>query len=258
MQTPSAIVTGASRGIGRETVRFLVEGGFDVLATARSAEPLQQLAVEAERRGGRVVPLPLDLAEASSCLRIVEGARHAFGRIDALVNNAAMLDPIGHLADVELDEFEQSMSASFFAVVALTRHALSDLRETKGRIVNITSTTVGSPAVGMSAYSCGKAAMEQLATVVAAEEPDVTVVTAIPGLVDTRMQEKLSAQDARAMSQERVEYFRKLAQDGELLDPAVPAKSIATIARAAPPEWSGRRVRFDAPEVQQLSARARP
>lgn len=100
--------------------------------------------------------------------------------------------------------------------------------------------------------------MEQLATVVAAEEPDVTVVTVIPGLVDTRMHEELRGQDAEAMSKERVEYFRGLVENAELLDPAVPARAVASIAVAAPPDWSGRRMAFDAPEVDELTAKGHP
>ncbi len=97
----SVIVTGASRGIGAAAAEALVAEGAAVLLLARSAEGITTLATRLRKGGGQAEAMTCDVAEFSQVQAAVARAREAFGRIDALINNAGVIEPIGPLASVD-------------------------------------------------------------------------------------------------------------------------------------------------------------
>ena len=106
----------------------------------------------------------------------------------------------------------------------------------------------------VSAYCTGKAALNHLTRVLAAEEPAVTALTVRPGVVDTDMQAILRNEADNAMPVEQIAYYRQLKERGELEPPQIPARAIAWLALHAPREFSGRFLDYDDPRISRPAA----
>jgi NAD(P)-dependent dehydrogenase (short-subunit alcohol dehydrogenase family) len=132
----------------------------------------------------------------------------------------------------------------------MTVAVLEALRETGGRIVNVSSGAAVNAVEGWSAYCAAKAGLTHFTRVLAAEEPGITVVALRPGVVDTRMQGVIREQGPGNMAPDKTDYFRKLKEEGKLEPSAVPARSMAWLALHAPREWSGRFLEYDDDEIR--------
>jgi NAD(P)-dependent dehydrogenase (short-subunit alcohol dehydrogenase family) len=155
-----AIVTGASAGLGERFVRVLHTAGASVLAVARRADRLADLAAKHER----VLPLAADVADAEQVERIVPAALDAFGRLDVLVNNAGITAP-GRALSEDLDAFRRVLDVNLVATFHLARRAAAVMVEAGGgSIVNLASTLgMGAPwPVPNASYSASKAAVINL------------------------------------------------------------------------------------------------
>ena len=209
---PTAIVTGASRGLGLALSRALAERGWRLVIDAREAGPLD--AAAAGLAG--VVSVPGDVADPSHRRDLVEAAGE---RIDLLVNNASLLGPSPQpaLADYPLDVLEAVYRVNVIAPLALIQLALPRLSE-DARIVNVTSDAAVEPYEGWGGYGSSKAALEQLTAILAAEHPARRVYAVDPGDMNTRMhQEAFPGEDIsdRAAPEERVPGLLALIE-GEL------------------------------------------
>jgi NAD(P)-dependent dehydrogenase (short-subunit alcohol dehydrogenase family) len=244
----TVIVTGASRGLGEAVVRDLNRRGAAIVATARSTDALAALADELDN----VVALAGDVSSDSHRRAVVEAALHRFGRIDALVNNAAILEPIARSADAEAADWAHHLDVNVVAPVHLTALALPALREAHGRVVNVSSGAATRALEGWGAYCTAKAALKMATEVLAAEEPEITAISLRPGVVDTAMQRTIRDEGRAVMGKAGHDRFVRLHADGELLDPAVPGAAIAALALHAPASMSGEFVSWDDPSVQAL------
>ena len=245
---PAAIVTGASRGIGAATARWLAAGGARVTLVARNEDGLRATAAAIAAAGGEAQVQPADLTDAAAAGAVVAAAFGRWGRLDAVVNNAAQIEPIARIATVELAAWTQTITVDLLAPLALTQAAIAHLRASRGRVLNLVSTAAHLPLAGLSAYCCGKAALHMLTRVLAAEEPDITALSVQPGPVDTDMHVALRA-ETDALDPERLAYYRSLPQQNQLRSADVPGRSLAWLALAAPAAWSGREIDHDDPEV---------
>ena len=178
---PTAIVTGASRGLGLALSRALAERGWRLVIDAREAGPLE--AAAAQLPGA--VPLPGDIADPSHRLALVEAAGE---RIDLLVNNASLLGPSPQpaLADYPLDVLDDVYRVNVLAPLALFQTALGRL-QAGAVVVNVTSDAAVEPYEGWGGYGASKAALEQLTAVLGAEHPELRVLAVDPGDLRTRM-----------------------------------------------------------------------
>jgi NAD(P)-dependent dehydrogenase (short-subunit alcohol dehydrogenase family) len=248
---PVILVTGASRGIGAAVARWLAAAGAGVALVARSSEKLDVVAGQITRLGGTPLTLAGDIASAGFCARAVAQTQATFGRLDALVNNAGIFEPVAFTADAEPDAWQRAVAVNLLGPFYLSRAALPALRKRQGRIVNVSSgaATRALPAAG--AYCATKAALNHLTRVLAAEEPDVTAVAVRPGVVDTEMQRLIRRKGPAVMPAEQAAFYRDLKTDGRLEPPRVPARSIAWLALRAPSEWSGKFLNYDDPELRQ-------
>jgi short-subunit dehydrogenase len=175
-----AVVTGASSGIGAATVRLLAAQDWRVIAVARRAERLEQLAAG-------VVAVPADLTDPEAPARVREAVEREAGRLELLVNNAGA-EWRSTFADGGYENVRQTMDVNFDAVVRLTEALLPLLREsTPSSIVNVSSVAgrVGRPA--NSAYAASKFALAGWSEAVGIEEQPhgVHVGLVLPGFVST-------------------------------------------------------------------------
>jgi short-subunit dehydrogenase len=133
------IVTGASSGIGRALALRLAGQGACVVLAARCAERLEALAGECRQLGGHALAVPTDVACEPQCHRLIQRARETFGPLDMLVNNAGMAvgAALSDLPDLTL--FNRVMAVNFMGVLHCSYYALPYLKETRGRLVNISS-----------------------------------------------------------------------------------------------------------------------
>lgn len=245
---PAVLVTGASRGIGAAAARWLALAGARVTVVARSGGPLRSLVDTIAAEGGRAHALVADLAEPDAAGQVVQAAVDTWGGVDALVNNAALVAPIARVGAVDPGDWARTVAVDLLAPLALIRAALPHLRARRGRVVNVVSTAAHLPLAGLSAYCCAKAGLLMLTRVLAAEEPQVTVLAVQPGPVDTDMQGALR-DGGEALDAERLAYYQSLQEQGELRSADVPGKALAWLAWASPPAWSGREIAHDDPEV---------
>jgi len=244
---PVVIVTGASRGLGAAVARWLAKSGAAVTLVARSEEKLLEVAADVRRLGGSSLVVKADVSDFHACRTAVETTRDHFGRIDALVNNAGIVQPLSPIADTHPDDWRHNIEVNLFGSFYLVRAAIFDLRRHNGRIVNVSSGAANIALETASAYCAGKAALNHFTRVLAAEEKGVTALTVRPGVVDTDMQAVLRNENDNAMPSDQVAYYRQLNERGELEPPEIPARAIAWLALYAPREFSGKFLDYDDP-----------
>ncbi|WP_435205146.1 oxidoreductase [Micromonospora sp. bgisy143] len=174
------LITGSSRGLGRELAEAVLRAGHRLVATARRPEQLDDLV---DAYGDRVRVVALDVTDASAARAAVGVAVEAFGRVDVVVNNAGYAD-VASIEDMPEDDFRAQVDANFHGVVNVTRAALPTMREQGGgHIIQISSVggRVGGP--GLSAYQSAKWAVGGFSEVLAKEVAPfgIKVTVAEPG-----------------------------------------------------------------------------
>ena len=246
--TPVALVTGASRGIGKATAVALARSGFDVAITARTVHEGQGIddSDAAGRRvpgsldttgnlivasGRRALPIPMDLLDRASLTTTVERVLDTWGRIDVLVNNAIYTGPgnMALFADTTIETIETAVSANVVAQVVLIKAVLPHMLERgTGIVVNVTSAVaISDPPAPAGrggwgcAYAMSKGAFHRLAAILAVEHRGrgVAFFNVEPGFVHTERMEL----NARALGLDDV--YRGA-------PPSVPAAVVAWLATA--------------------------
>jgi len=157
-----AIVTGASRGLGRYMARALARAGADLVITSRSVDRLADFKAEIEGLGRKCVPVELDVRDYDSIQRMVEAAESAFGRIDILVNNAGC-NVRKPSVDVTWDDWnlvlDTNLRGTFFTAQAVARKMIP---RRWGRIINIGSVTCVAGYAALAPYCASRGGVKQL------------------------------------------------------------------------------------------------
>jgi NAD(P)-dependent dehydrogenase (short-subunit alcohol dehydrogenase family) len=181
---PTAIVTGASRGLGLALARALAERGWRLVIDAREPAALQHAAAELARATD-IAALTGDVADAEHRQALLAAAD---GRVDLLVNNASVLGPSPQplLADYPLDVLEHVYRVNVLAPLALIQLALPRL-PAGARILNVTSDASVEPYEGWGGYGSAKAALDHLSAILAVERDDLRVYAVDPGDMNTRL-----------------------------------------------------------------------
>jgi NAD(P)-dependent dehydrogenase (short-subunit alcohol dehydrogenase family) len=214
-----ALVTGASRGLGRATVLALAEAGADVALTARSEADLGRVADGARKHGVRAETFAADLRDAAAIEAMVAAALGVFGRIDVLVNNAGIAGRERPFLELDAADWDAVLAVDLRAPALCARAvARSMVERRRGRIVNVASIGAAMPLPSLSAYCASKAGLVQLTRVMALElaRHNVHVNAVCPGYFDTPMNEAFFASAAGQKLIQRAIPMRRLGAAAEL------------------------------------------
>lgn len=189
-----AVVTGASRGIGRCTALALAAQGADLVVAARSLQPLQELVAEIEAMGRKALAVTGDAAVTEDADKLIAAAVAKFGKVDILVNNAGITRD-GLLLRMKDEDWDAVLDTNLKGAFVLSRAAAKLMsKQRSGRIINISSVVgeMGNP--GQANYCASKAGLIGLTKSVARElaRRGVTVNAITPGFIETDMTNELS------------------------------------------------------------------
>jgi NAD(P)-dependent dehydrogenase (short-subunit alcohol dehydrogenase family) len=219
-----ALITGASRGIGRAIARGYAREGAAVSVTARTAADLESLVEEVRQGGGRAVAIPADLADAAAPARVVQQVLESFGTIDILVNNAGIGSSSSPRPLVDFDDafWNKTLALNLTAPYLFSKAVLPVLLAKKwGRIINIASINGKLPAIHGAAYTASKHGLLGLTRTLALEvaREGITVNAICPGPVRTEMNDRRLEYDAKRLGITVPELESRLTPIGRRLEP---------------------------------------
>jgi NAD(P)-dependent dehydrogenase (short-subunit alcohol dehydrogenase family) len=221
-----AIVTGASRGIGRAIALGFADAGADVALVSRKLESLQAVAKEIEERTAqRALPIACHMGRAAEIERMVEQVIAEWGAVDVLVNNAGtnpVMGPLVHMDEPAWDKImDVNLKGPYLASVRIARAMME--RGEGGKIINIASVGGLDPAPMLGAYSVSKAALNHLTRVLAKEcgAAKICVNAIAPGLIETHFAAALIANPAIHQSLIRQTALGRHGQPDEIVGAAL-------------------------------------
>ncbi|MBP2001490.1 3-oxoacyl-[acyl-carrier protein] reductase [Paenibacillus shirakamiensis] len=183
-----AIVTGASRGIGRAIAEELAANGAQVVVNyATSAAEAEEVIARIKQQGGEAISIQADLGQLSDVDKLFQGTLENYGRLDILVNNAGFMRtiPLANVTEEDFDKhFAVNVKGTFFAI----QHAANHMQP-GGRIINFSTSVVGQMFPSYSVYAGTKGAVEQFTRQLAKElgPKGITINAVAPGPVDTEL-----------------------------------------------------------------------
>ena len=195
----SAIITGASRGLGKAIAAACLANGCDLTICSSSADQLQSARAELLAAGGsaaRVNAVQADVSDEKAVNRLVASAIQHFGKVDILVNNAGVLGPIGLCEALDWQDWLRTIEVNLFGPVLLCRAAMPHFKAQRyGRIVNLSGGGATDARPRFSAYAASKAALVRFSETLAEEvkEFGITVNAMAPGALNTNMLEEVLA-----------------------------------------------------------------
>ena len=211
---PVVIISGASRGLGAATARWLAKTGSAVTLISRSADALKGVAEEVQRLGGTALAFKADVSDPGACQKAVATTLDRFGRLDALVNNAGIVEPIAAVVRSDPDRWQYNIAVNLLGPFYLAHAAIPELRNQNGRIINVSSGAATTAIENASAYCAAKAAVIQLTKCVAMELAPfgVRVNSISPGAIATPIFAKafgLNSTDADRSVEALISYFKE-------------------------------------------------
>jgi NAD(P)-dependent dehydrogenase (short-subunit alcohol dehydrogenase family) len=233
MQGRVVAITGASRGIGAAAARVFAAAGARVALLARTGDEIAALAAEI---GPAALALPCDVADAAAVEAAIGRTCDWGGRLDVLINNAGVIDPIARLADAVPAAFARAVSINLSGVFHGMRAAIPVMRaQGGGTILTVSSGAAHGPLEGWGAYCSSKAGAAMLTRVAHLEEAaaGLRIMGLSPGTVATEMQVKIKASGINPVSQ---------------LDPAVhippdwPARALLWMCGPGAEPWLGQEI----------------
>lgn len=233
---PLIIVTGASRGIGLSVTKILLaKFGVRVVGLSRSrTQALDELSREFP---SKLSVIQCDVTDEAATKTVIDG----YSRIDGLVLNAGVM-AYGRISSQNstVAEWKRVFDINFFSILHTVRSALPRLRESKGRIIFVSSGAATGDIASWGAYNTSKAALNSFCRTLASEERDITSVAIRPGRVDTEMQKNLREEGRGHMDPDQHQEFVDAFSNGELVKPDESGHVIAALSLNATSEYSGK------------------
>jgi 3-hydroxybutyrate dehydrogenase len=220
----SALVTGASRGIGRAVALALAEVGADIVVTARSTSDLEVLEADIKATGGNALAVPCDLSDFKSLQALVSRGVAEFGHLDILVNNAGITQGV-KFTDMSFELWQQVQRVNVDSAMRLMQLTVDGMvAQGWGRIVNIASIAAKAGLRYSAAYNASKHALLGLTRSVALDyaAKNVTVNCVCPGWVQTEMVEQTVTNIQEKTGRSREEAIKSLVKDvpmGRMITP---------------------------------------
>ena len=236
LQNRTAIITGASTGIGAAAARLFAAEGANVVINARGEQALSQLVAEIQAAGGHAVACPGDVADAGCARRLVECALDTFGGLDIALNNAATMGSLRPLVETDVAEWEQVLATNLGSAFHAAQAQIPAMLQRGGGSLIFTASfvghTVGMP--GMAAYAASKAGLIGLTKVLAAEHgaQGLRVNALLPGGTDTQLGQAFADTPAKREFVDGLHALKRMAQPEEIAHAALflasPASSCVT------------------------------
>lgn len=203
-----AFISGASRGVGAGLAERFAEAGLRLVLCSRTPPALSESET--------VIAAALDVRDEKALDALVGQVEERFGSIDLWINNAGVLDPIGPIRDVSLEDFREHIDINLSGVFVGSRSYVRHLRrlQRRGVLINVSSGAAWNAYAGWGAYCAGKAGVERLTEVVALEEAEIGLRahSIAPGVIDTAMQSLIRASSADDFPD--VEHFKERKRSG--------------------------------------------
>ena len=250
-----ALVTGAGRGIGRATALTLAEAGAAVVLVARSKDEIGSVADEIKQQGGQALAIPTDVSHTGQVDHLLVLTLRAFGGVDILVNNAALIQPLGKVWETSPQAWQKLIDVNVVGPYLCARAVLPHMLDKgSGRIINISSGAAARDIIGASAYNASKAALERFSSTLAAELNDTNVVVTVlrPGIVDTSMQSNMRNTPERIFPLASV--WQSWYDDAQLRPASEPAQAILWLASRFAHNANGRQFSIDDEAFRQTVA----
>ena len=230
------IVTGASLGIGAAAATALAREGATLVLVARDSTRLAKVALPIARAGGTIFSTGCDVSNFDSMRYLMSATLDRYGRVDVLVNNAGVIEPIASVAESDpatwARNIEINLTGAYYGIRAVLPHMIAN---GGGTIINLSSGAAIRPLEGWSAYCTGKAGVHMLTRAVALENADkgIRIFGFQPGTTDTDMQVTIRASGVNAVSQIPRENLYPVSQ---------PATAIVYLCTSAADDLNGQEV----------------
>jgi len=212
----TAIITGASSGIGEATAMKLANEGFNVVLAARSEDKLNELKNKITKAGGNALVTKLDVTDKENFNSVVEKTKSQFGSVDILVNNAGLM-PLSFVKKLKTDEWDKMIDVNIKGVLNGVAAVLPTLIENNGgHIINISSTAAYNYFPGGAVYCATKSAIQMLSEGLRKEltpEHGINITSIEPGAVDTSLFETITDEDILENMQQFKEMTSLEAED---------------------------------------------
>ena len=245
LKSRTVVITGASQGIGAAAAYAFADAGAHVVLLARTLEACEHIATEINDKGDKALAIRCDVADYGNVVDALAQTIDHFGRLDIMINNAGVIDPIAHLADVDAsawsDAVDINLKGTFNGMHAALPHLL---KRGGGHILNVSSGAAHHALPGWSHYCAAKAGCAMLTRCTHAEYGDqnITVMGLSPGTVATDMQIKIKASGINAVSQ---------LDPSVHIEPSWPARALVWMCSDAAAVYAGEEISLREPDIRK-------
>ena len=196
------VITGAGQGIGRAYAHHFADNGAIPVIADINGENGERVAAEIEAAGGRALAVETDVTSPDSAAAMIDATLSAYGRLDVLINNAAIFVTLGRrpFEDIPLDEWREVMDVNITGCFICASAVITPMREAGwGRIINISSSTVPQGIPGFLHYVTSKSALIGMSRAMAREVggDGVTVNSVLPGMIETEVENQGRTDEGR-------------------------------------------------------------
>lgn len=231
-----AIITGAGRGLGRASAMAMAAEGASTVILSRTPPELADTAAAIESEDGKVLMMRADVSSSEDIGEVVSETISVFGRVDILMNNAAVLGPAELIADIDEEAWTQTMEINLHGPFRCSREVIPHMsRQGGGKIINVTSGLAEIVMPPFGAYSISKAALNHMTRFLAEElqAHNIQVNGMDPGIMDTDMQASIRNLGPEFLGEALYEQFVSFEEEGHLKSPDEIAQLAVFLASAA-------------------------